>query len=114
MLGVALGFGMLAKYAMIYFVMSAICAALVDREARALLLRPQSFVALLIMLLILSPNIYWNVANGFVTLRHTGDNITGSGLQFRPGRAAEFFSAQFAVAGPLFLTVTVQTTVSPR
>ena len=34
-LGVALGLGMLAKYAMIYFLLSAACAACVDRDARA-------------------------------------------------------------------------------
>ena len=100
-LGVALGLGMLAKYAMIYFVMSAICAAFVDREARVLLARPQTWIAFLIALLILSPNIYWNIANGFVTLKHTGDNISGDGMQFRPGRAGEFFGAQFGVAGPI-------------
>lgn len=100
-LGVALGLGMLAKYAMIYFVMSMICAALVDREMRGLLARPQTWIAFLIAALILSPNVYWNIANGFVTLKHTGTNITGNGMQFRPGRAAEFFGAQFAVAGPV-------------
>jgi 4-amino-4-deoxy-L-arabinose transferase-like glycosyltransferase len=100
-LGIALGLGMLAKYAMIYFVMSAICAALVDREAWAFLKRPQTWIALLIALLIFSPNIYWNVANGFVTVKHTGDNISGAGIRFQPGRAAEFFGAQFAVAGPV-------------
>jgi 4-amino-4-deoxy-L-arabinose transferase-like glycosyltransferase len=101
LLGVALGLGMLAKYAMIYFVMSALCAALVDREARAVLIRGQTWVALLIAVLILSPNISWNIANGFVTVRHTGDNISGAGVQFQPSSAAEFLGAQFAVAGPI-------------
>jgi len=111
-LGVALGLGMLAKYAMIYFVMSAICAAFIDRKARALLARPQTWVAILIAALILSPNVYWNVANGFATVKHTGDNITGGAMQFRPGWAAEFFGAQFAVAGPVvfgaFLVILVR------
>jgi 4-amino-4-deoxy-L-arabinose transferase-like glycosyltransferase len=100
-LGVALGLGMLAKYAMIYFVMSAICAALVDREAWAFLKRPQTWIAALIALLIFSPNVIWNIANGFVTVKHTGDNISGAGIRFQPGGAAEFFGAQFAVAGPV-------------
>jgi len=103
-LGVALGVGMLAKYAMIYFVLSAICAAFIDRGARTLIARPQTWMALVIAALILSPNVYWNIANGFVTFRHTGDNITGGAMQFRLGWAAEFFGAQFAVAGPVVFT----------
>ena len=89
-LGVALGFGLLAKYAMVYFVLCAICAAFFDREARALLARPQTWVALAIALAIVSPNLYWNIANDFVTFRHTGDNITGDGLRLRPLAALGF------------------------
>ena len=99
-LGVSLGLGLLAKYAMAYFVLCAACAALIDRDARAMLSRPQTWIALAIALLILSPNIYWNVANQFVTLKHTGDNITGGGLRFRPLDALAFVGSQFGVAGP--------------
>ena len=48
-----------------------------------------------------SPNIYWNVANGFVTFKHTGDNITGSGFRFRPLAPFEFIGSQFILPGPL-------------
>lgn len=100
-LGIALGIGLLAKYAMIYFVLCAICAGYVDRDARAFLTRPQSYAALAIALLIVSPNIYWNFANDFVTVKHTGDNISGGGFRFRPLDPLSFIGAQFAVAGPL-------------
>ncbi len=99
-LGVSLGLGLLAKYAMAYFVLCAVCVALVDRDARVMLSRPQTWIALAIALLILSPNIYWNVANHFVTLKHTGDNLTGMGLRFRPMDALAFVGSQFGVAGP--------------
>jgi 4-amino-4-deoxy-L-arabinose transferase-like glycosyltransferase len=99
-LGMAIGFGLLAKYAMIYFVLCAVCAGLFDREARAVLTRRQTWLALAIAALIVSPNIYWNFANDFVTVRHTGDNITGGGLRLRPLDALAFISSQFAVAGP--------------
>ena len=52
-----------------------------------LLLRRQTWIALLIAALIVSPNVYWNFSNSFVTLRHTGDNITGAGLRFDPMNA---------------------------
>jgi len=58
-------------------------------RTREMLKRPQTWAACAIALLILSPNIYWNVTHSFATLRHTGDNITGSGLSFRPLQASE-------------------------
>jgi 4-amino-4-deoxy-L-arabinose transferase-like glycosyltransferase len=100
-LGLALGTGMLAKYAMAYFLAGLAIAALFDRASRDALLRPQTWAALALALLILSPNLLWNMMNGFVTLKHTGDNIQGSGLKFSPLGALEFIATQFGVVGPL-------------
>jgi 4-amino-4-deoxy-L-arabinose transferase-like glycosyltransferase len=100
-LGAAIGFGMLAKYAMAYFLAGMAITALFDRASRDLLLRRQTWGALGLALLILSPNILWNVLNGFVTLKHTGDNIQGSGFKLSPLGALEFIATQFGVAGPL-------------
>jgi 4-amino-4-deoxy-L-arabinose transferase-like glycosyltransferase len=82
-LGMAIGLGLLAKYAMIYFVLCAACAALLDRDARALMLRPQTWLAMGIAAILVAPNVYWNFAHDFVTVRHTGDNIAGDGLNIR-------------------------------
>lgn len=100
-LGAALGFGMLAKYAMVYFLLGAILAAATVPGARAVLARGQTWIALALAALILSPNVLWNAAHDFATMRHTGDNITGGGLRFRPLDALAFVGSQFAVAGPL-------------
>ena len=100
-LGVSFGLGMLAKYAMLYFVLCAALACAVDRDARIVAMRPQTWVAILIGLLLLLPNIYWNAANDFLTLTHTGDNIAGDGFRLRLSGAAGFIGGQFAVAGPM-------------
>ena len=100
-LGVALGLGLLAKYAMIYFLLCAACAAYLDRDARTLLLRPQTWVALAIAGIFLIPNVLWNAENSFVTLRHTGDNIAGSGLHLKLLGPFEFLGSQFALIGPI-------------
>lgn len=100
-LGLALGAGLLAKYAMAYFLAGVAIAAWFDGASRGVLRRPQTWAALVLALLILSPNLLWNTLNGFVTFRHTGDNIQGSGLNFSPVGALEFLGAQFGVAGPL-------------
>ena len=104
-LGVSFGLGMLAKYAMVYFLLCAALAGLFDRDARAVAVRPQTWIALAIGVLILLPNIYWNAAHDFLTFKHTGDNITGDGFRFRFSGAAEFIGAQFAVAGPMVFAV---------
>jgi len=104
-LGVSFGLGMLAKYAMLYFVLCAALACIFDRDARTVAMRPQTWIALLIGILLLLPNVYWNAANDFLTLKHTGDNITGSGFRLQFSGAAGFIGGQFAVAGPMVFAV---------
>lgn len=99
-LGATLGLGILAKYAMVYFVLGALAAAWFDRDARAWLTRRDTWLALAVAALLVAPNVLWNVDNGFATFRHTGDNISGSGLRLRALGALEFVGAQFGVVGP--------------
>ena len=104
-LGVALGLGLLAKYAMIYFVLGAICAGFVDPPSRTLWRKPAIWLALLIALLIVSPNLAWNATHDFATFRHTGANIEGSGFRFDPLGGLGFVASQFAVFGPIVFAV---------
>ena len=100
-LGVSFGLGMLAKYAMIYFLLGAAWACIYDRDARAVLKRPQVWIALAIGIVLLLPNLYWNATHDFLTFKHTGDNISGDGFRFRWSGAGDFVGAQFAVMGPM-------------
>ena len=101
LLGVSFGLGMLAKYAMIYFVLGIVAAALIDRDARALLRSPSLWLAAAIGGALVLPNAIWNAQNGFVTLTHVGHNIQGSGAAFSPLHGLEFLASQFAVFGPV-------------
>ncbi|MGQ0671931.1 MAG: ArnT family glycosyltransferase [Hyphomicrobium sp.] len=101
LLGVALGLGLNAKYAMAYFIP---CAALffLLAPARAAVLRtPYLWLSLAIAAAAIVPNVLWNAAHDFATLSHTADNANWSGSLFHPGRALEFFGAQFGVFGPI-------------
>ena len=100
-LGLAIGLGLLAKYAMIYFVLCIAVAALVDDDARFVWRQPPLWLALAVAALCLAPNIAWQFDNGFATFRHTADNAGGSGLSFRPAEGFEFLASQFAVFGPI-------------
>src|SRR5262249_19776929 len=104
-LGVALGLGLLAKYAMVYFLLGIALAAWLDRDSRPLLQRADFWLALALAALIVLPNLYWNLTHGLATFRHTGDNIQGSGFKINPLRAFEFIGSQFAVFGPILFAV---------
>jgi len=104
-LGIALGLGLLAKYAMIYFVLGIALAACLEADSRKLLRRPALWLALAIAAVVIAPNILWNLDNGLATFRHTGDNIQGGGIALDPLKGLEFVAAQFAVFGPVVFAV---------
>ncbi|MCC7273216.1 MAG: glycosyltransferase family 39 protein [Alphaproteobacteria bacterium] len=98
--GLWVGLGLLAKYAMGYFLLSAALYLLATPSDRPLLWRRLP-ATLAVAAALLAPNIAWNVANGFATIRHTGDNANLGGTLFNPGALAEFLASQFLVFGPI-------------
>ena len=97
--GIAIGIGLLAKYAMAYWILSSLGFVLVSRSERRHL--PGLLAAIGIALVIYSPNFWWNWANGFVSYLHTRDNAGLGTSIFHPIAFLEFFGSQFAVFGPL-------------
>ena len=98
--GCAIGLGMLAKYAMGYWVVSALIYVVAARGERRHL--PRLAAAIGLGLLFYLPNLWWNWHNGFVSYLHVRDNADLSGPLVHPTMLAEFFMSQFAVFGPLF------------
>ena len=97
--GAAAGFGLLSKYAMAYWLASALIYLLVFHDERRHLGR--FALAVVLALLIYSPNFIWNVQHGFVSYHHTEENAASHGALFNPSHLAEFVGAQFAVFGPI-------------
>src|SRR5229473_6377529 len=110
--GLAAGLGLLAKYAMFYWIFSALGFVLLFSAERRHL-RPL-LAALGLALLIYSPNFWWNWSNGFVSYLHTRDNAALNGSLFHPEALLEFFGAQFGVFGPLLFAGLILVTVTPR
>lgn len=98
--GVAAGVGLLAKYAMAYWLLSALLFLIVVKDERRHL--PRFLVATTIALVIYAPNFLWNLGHGFVSYRHTEANAGISGFALHPGAFAEFLGSQFGVFGPVF------------
>jgi Dolichyl-phosphate-mannose-protein mannosyltransferase len=97
--GLAAGLGLLSKYAMAYWILSALGFVLVFRGERRWL--PPLLAAIGLALLLYSPNMWWNWQNGFVSYLHTRDNAALNGSLFHPDAFIEFVASQFGVFGPL-------------
>src|SRR5215469_8149685 len=99
LVGIAAGVGLLAKYAMAYWLLSALLLMLISREERRHLsgLLGAAVLAILIYL----PNFWWNWSHDFASYRHTQANANLAGSLIHPGHFLEFFSSQFGVFGPL-------------
>ena len=99
LLGAAIGLGFLARYGMAFFVGSMLLALVNPGEASRI--GPGAGLGSRRGMLVVSPNLYWNLANGFATFGHTADNAKWSGSLVHPLKALEFFGAQFGVFGPV-------------
>ncbi|MCB2109056.1 MAG: glycosyltransferase family 39 protein [Rhodobacteraceae bacterium] len=100
-LGAAFGLGLMAKYAMLFFVLGLVTAVLWSPRVRAKVSVGGLVSASIIGALIYAPNFVWNLGNGFVSYRHTSDNIAFSEAVFDLGHAGEFILTQFGVVGPV-------------
>ncbi|HJW27140.1 MAG TPA: glycosyltransferase family 39 protein [Rhodocyclaceae bacterium] len=102
-LGAVCGLGLMSKYTMAAWMLAALLHLAVFHRRQ--LASPRPWIAALLALLILAPNIAWNVANDFPTLKHTAD-IT---LNKRAGGGfkalGEFLGAQWIAFGPVLGSV---------
>ncbi|MEO0682035.1 MAG: glycosyltransferase family 39 protein [Pseudomonadota bacterium] len=103
--GAAIGLGMLAKYTAVAMPLGALGYALFSREdlPGAPTRRRGALTAGLAGLIVLSPNLIWQAANGFVTILHLGENSEAAAARIDPADVAEFWGAQLGVFGPVAL-----------
>lgn len=102
LLGVAIGFGLLSKYAMLYFLLGLGIALLPTSEGRKLLLSRSGAIALASAVVVFLPNVVWNAMHAFATVSHTASNANwGSSDRFNIVHALNFFGAQFGIIGPI-------------
>ncbi|WP_170144311.1 ArnT family glycosyltransferase [Dichotomicrobium thermohalophilum] len=109
-LGLTVGVGLLAKYAMVYFFLGLAVYMLLSPRARWLLTDLRGAMVLLLAGALLAPNVIWNLQHGFATFSHTADNANWSGSLGNPIEALEFFGAQFGVFGPLLFGILIWAT----
>lgn len=113
-IGLAAGFGFLAKYAMSYWLMGLAVAFLLDSPTRKSLTPGRIALILGAAFIIVLPNLIWNAANGFVTVNHLGDNANLSADKFGSfANLGEFVGSQFGVFGPILFVALLIAAFSP-
>jgi 4-amino-4-deoxy-L-arabinose transferase-like glycosyltransferase len=108
LLGTSVGLGLLSKYAMAYFALGLLVAALWGNDNRSMLRDRRFAVATLIAALVVAPNIIWNIDNSLATVRHTAANANWNASDlFNPGKALGFLAAQVGIIGPIAAGIVV-------
>ena len=95
--GFALGLAALSKYAALFLLPAYLAHGHSLKQYRMVGL------GLVVMLLCLAPNLWWNAQHGFITFAHTEANIQGGGFRLNPLDALAFIGEQAGVIGALFL-----------
>lgn len=105
-LGLAVGMGVQAKYAMFYFFLCTALAAWRLPPVRQALNQGRGVLATFIALAVLAPNLIWNAQNGFVTAQHTAANAHFDASElFNLDELFEFIFGQAGVIGPVIFVV---------
>ncbi len=99
--GIALGLGLLSKYAMVFFLLCMVVDILWQKEKVSPWRRPGLWGALIMAGVIYAPNLWWNWVNDFPSYRHTGENMHLGADLFNPFSVLEFIGGQFGVFGPI-------------
>lgn len=108
LLGISTGFGLLTKYTMAFFLLSAFLYLLIQKDTRRLLKTPDPYLAFLTSMLVFSPVIFWNASRGWVTLKHTaGQAHVHEGLVLSFRSFGEFLGSQFGVITPLLFVMII-------
>lgn len=110
--GLFLGIGMLAKYAMAYFMVPAAILVALQPKGR----RPIGgfLLAVLVGFAVLSPNLIWNALSGFETFKHTAANASVGQHVGNIDGVLDFLADQVAILGPVFALVLIAVLVRPR
>lgn len=106
--GVAIGLGVQAKYAMLYFPVGMALAAWWVKPVREALKEGRALLAALLATVLILPNFIWNAQHGFVTATHTAENLDfNSPTFFNIDELFEFIVGQAMLVGPLIFLALV-------
>lgn len=104
MLGISAGLGLLTKYTMAFFYLSAFLYLIIEQRRKRTSELLRFCASALISMIIFSPVVFWNNAKGWITLKHTaGQAHLADGLMISARSFFEFVGSQFAVITPVLI-----------
>jgi 4-amino-4-deoxy-L-arabinose transferase-like glycosyltransferase len=101
LLGWFAGLGVMSKYTMAAFALTALWALWALPGKRKGLFRVGPWLALAVVVLCVLPNVWWNMQNGWPTLRHTEEITLGEQAAGGWRSLLEFSVGQMALLGPV-------------
>ena len=102
LLGIFVGLAFMSKYAAIYFVVS-FAFLFFEKNMRLVLLTnwAKLLFCCLVVVVILAPNIIWNINNDWVTFEHTSENAALDRAGVNLFESLKFLVSQILMIGPL-------------
>ena len=108
LLGFSIGFGLLTKYTMVFFIVCAFLFLISSHKGRKILKTGSPYLSLLIGILIFSPVIFWNALRGWVTVKHTAGQVhVAEGLRISLASLLDFTGSQLGVITPILFVLMV-------
>jgi len=101
--GLMIGFMMLSKYTAIILVFSILIFILIKR--RDILLNIKFYLALLIAFIIVSPMLWWNYQNGWISFLFQLSHGSSKTYDLNFGTFFEYIGSQFGLFSPVFAAV---------
>lgn len=105
--GIIIGFGMLAKYTMVFFYPSLVIFLFFQNNKKIdFLKKPGLYLAILLTLLVFLPVLYWNNLYGWVTVKHTAYHARiAEGLKISFKEFTEFLLSQLGLITPFLFSI---------
>ena len=99
------GLGLLSKYNMIVFPLSALLYLIYSKDNRKYLSNSNIYLAIVIALIVFLPNLAWNYQNDFISFTHLREISQVDRDLFHPDQLLKFVGDQFGVFGIISFAV---------
>ena len=100
-LGISIGLGFLAKYAVLYFVVILLFLIIFNQRFKKNILK--LILSILIFLIVSSPNLFWNYNNDLSTFSHTAYNANLNEISLNYFEPIKFIISQLIICGPIMM-----------
>ena len=105
--GLAAGLGLLSKYTMGVLAVGLLLHLLACPAQRRHLRDWRLWLGVALAAAVFAPNLWWNLENGFASIRHTAEISQLDRAWLHPGELLAFLAAQFGVFGPVTMALLV-------